>query len=200
MSKLKSPEGKKSSWRKFKFYSKKFYRFVFYDDSLLSWIVNILLAFLLVKFLIYPGLALALGSELPLVAVISGSMEHEGLEYEQWWDQNEEWYLENDITNGDFQEYKFVNGFDKGDVIILGAYDDAEVGDVLVYSSTNHPYPIIHRVTYINEEDLTYELKGDNNDVGDPDLVENEQLIGKALYRIPYIGWVKIWFAELFGL
>lgn len=199
MSKLMSPEGKKSCWRKFKFYSKKIYRFIFYDDSLLSWIINIILAFLLVKFLIYPGLALALGSELPLVAVISGSMHHDGLDYEEWWDENQEWYLENDITSGEFQNYNFVNGFNKGDVMVLGAYDDIEVGDVLVYASSGHPYPIIHRVTYINEEDLTYELKGDNNDVADPDLVENEQLIGKALYRIPYIGWVKIWFSELLG-
>ena len=45
----------------------------------------------------------------------------------------------------------FVNGFNKGDVMVLGAYDDIEVGDVLVYASSGHPYPIIHRVTYINE-------------------------------------------------
>src|SRR3989344_5532830 len=77
---------------------KKIYTFIFHDDSALSWIVNIVLAFLLVKFIIYPGLALLLGSSLPLVAVISGSMEHEGFAFDAWWEANGQWYEEQSIT------------------------------------------------------------------------------------------------------
>ncbi len=176
---------------------KNIYHFIFHDDSLLSWIVNIILAFLLVKFIIYPGLALLLGSSLPLVAVISGSMEHEGLDFETWWGANGAWYEEQGISKEMFQDYRFTNGFDKGDVIVLVGAEEVAVGDVLVYSSGMHPYPIIHRLIYINEEDHSYTIKGDNNEGPDPLAVSEEQVLGKALYRIPKIGWIKIWFSQL---
>ena len=178
---------------------KKIWNFIFHDDSLLSWIVNIILAFVLVKFVIYPLLAFALGSQLPLVAVISGSMEHGGLDFDVWWDENGAWYEERNITKEMFVQYRFTNGFDKGDVMILVGAKDVEVGDVLVYQSSSHPYPIIHRITAVYDTGF-YQIKGDNNDIADPQDVGSDQLIGKALYRIPKIGWIKIWFAELTGL
>jgi len=184
----------------FKEKAKKIYHFIFHDDSLLSWVVNIILAYLLVKFVIYPLLALLLGSSLPLVAVISGSMEHNGLDFDQWWEENGAWYEEQGIHRDMFSTYRFVNGFDKGDVIILIGADEVSVGDVLVYSSSTHMYPIIHRVTYINEEEHSYIIKGDNNGVPDQVMVMGEQVIGKALYRIPKIGWIKIWFTEVTGV
>ena len=178
----------------------KVYHFIFHDDSIWSWIVNIILAFILVKFVIYPVLAFVLGSSLPLVAVISGSMEHDGLDFDDWWAENGEWYESNDISKEEFESYKFINGFDKGDVMVLGRWDDAEPGDTLVYFSGSHSYPIIHRVIYINEEENTYQFKGDNNDGPDPSLVDEEQMLGKALLRIPKIGWIKIWFTEFTGI
>ena len=62
---------------------KKTWRFIWHDDSWASWFVNIIIAFILVKFLIYPGLGFILGTTHPVVAVISGSMEHEvqGFDY-----------------------------------------------------------------------------------------------------------------------
>ena len=176
---------------------KNVYHFIFHDDSALSWIVNIVLAFVLVKFVIYPGLALLLGSSLPLVAVISGSMEHEGLDFDAWWDVNGAWYEEQGISKEIFLEYRFKNGFNKGDVMVLVGADEVTQGDVLVYSSGTHHYRIIHRVTYINEEEHSYIIKGDNNDGADPFAVSEEQVLGKALYRIPKIGWIKILFTEL---
>ncbi len=181
----------------FKDFLKKSYHFIFHDDSALSWIVNIILAFLLVKFIIYPGLALILGSSLPLVAVISGSMEHEGLAFDQWWEANGAWYEEQGISKEMFQEYRFMNGFDKGDVIVLVGAEEVVQGDVLVYSSGTHPYPIINRITYINDNEHSYIIKGDNNDVPDPLEVSEDQVLGKALYRVPKIGWIKIWFTQL---
>jgi len=175
---------------------RKTYQFIFHDDSIWSWVVNLILAFLIVKFLIYPGLALILGSQLPLVAVISGSMEHEGMDFDAWWDANKEWYEDQGITENEFESFKFTNGFNKGDVMVLVAPDNLEVGDVLVYISNSHAYPIIHRVTYINE-DGSYVVKGDNNDNADPGDVEASQVVGKALYRIPKIGMIKIWAVDL---
>ena len=59
----------------------KIWYFIWEDDSLASWLVNIVLAFLLVKFIIYPGLGLLLSTDYPVVAVISGSMTHDGITF-----------------------------------------------------------------------------------------------------------------------
>ena len=55
---------------------RKVWKFIWEDDSALSWIVNVILAFVIVKFLIYPGLGLVLHTTHPVVAVVSGSMDH----------------------------------------------------------------------------------------------------------------------------
>ena len=69
----------------------KIWHFIWKDDSLLSWIINILLAFLIVKFLIYPGLGFALGTTYPVVAVVSSSMHHDG-DFDQWYEEKGDWY------------------------------------------------------------------------------------------------------------
>lgn len=171
--------------------AKKVYHFLFVEDSFLSWVVNFALAFIFVKFVLFPVLALALGTQLPLVAVISGSMEHEGMAFDQWWEARGGWYLDRNIGDEAFRSYPFLNGFDKGDVMVLINGDNLAVGDVLVYSTSSHPYPIIHRVVAISEEG--YEVKGDNNSGPDSKIVSRDQVVGKALYRIPKLGWVKIW-------
>ena len=55
---------------------KKIWNFIWHEDSVLSWVVSIALAFLLVKFIIYPLIGLVLGTGYPIVAVVSESMEH----------------------------------------------------------------------------------------------------------------------------
>lgn len=60
---------------------KKIWKFLWKSESILSWIVDIIIIFLLVKFLILPGIGLALGTSLPLVIVESGSMEHSAITY-----------------------------------------------------------------------------------------------------------------------
>ncbi|MBS3136151.1 signal peptidase I [Candidatus Woesearchaeota archaeon] len=57
----------------------KAWHFIWHEDSIESWTINIILAFVLIKFVIYPGLALALGTTHPIVAVVSGSMEHKAV-------------------------------------------------------------------------------------------------------------------------
>ena len=57
---------------------KKIWYFIWEDNSIWSWIVNIILAFVLIKFIVYPGLGLILSTSHPVVAVVSESMEHNG--------------------------------------------------------------------------------------------------------------------------
>jgi len=57
-------------------YAKKIWNFLWYEDSVWSWLANIIIAFILIKFIIYPLISLLLATPLPIVAVVSGSMEH----------------------------------------------------------------------------------------------------------------------------
>ncbi len=66
--------------RKFKKLLKKIWYFIWEDDSIWSWIVNIILAFVIIKFIVYSGLGFMLSTSHPIVAVVSGSMEHKIVE------------------------------------------------------------------------------------------------------------------------
>lgn len=194
---------------------KKTWHFLWKEDSVASWIVNIVLAFILIKFLVYPGLGLILGTNLPVVAVISESMEHDG-SFDEWWNSEtamcsdnplnnskctqSDWYNKKGISEEEFMKYPFSHGFNKGDIIVLkGAYfDKLEVGEILVFQSGMN-YPIIHRVVAKND---VIQTKGDHNPTQiintrlDERFITKDELIGKAWFRIPWLGYIKIWFVD----
>ena len=223
----------------------KVWYFIWHDDSIYSWMANLLLAFVLIKFVIYRFLGLVLGADLPVVAVISGSMDHRAtaiclqrsifdgkcLSYDSsyvelcgetqeagvknsfanYWLQCGSWYEDIGIDEDTFQSFSFKNGFHKGDVIILKGVKPSElhVGDVLIFQS-NRPYPIIHRVVKItyNEEEGYYlfATKGDHNpdqiqtiDLDEARITE-DQIIGKGIGKIPFVGYVKIVFVNILNL
>jgi hypothetical protein len=176
--------------------------FIWEDDSWISWVVNVILAFIIVKFLVYPGLGYMLGTSLPIVAVVSGSMEHNGLGFDKWWDVNQNWYLANGVTKDEMGSYRFKNGFNKGDIIILigTKAENTKMGDIIVYSTTKYKYPIIHRVVNSwNDEGYYFETKGDNNGQKDSEPVYYSNVLGKAWFKIPYLGWIKLIFTEIIG-
>jgi signal peptidase I len=197
---------------------KKTWHFIWHSNSVWSWIVNIILAFVIIKFLLYPGLGLVMGTSHPIVAVVSGSMEHNG-NFDEWWQSSAlcgdnsctqaEFYLQFGINKEDFLDYRFKNGFNMGDIIFLRGVDDEKIkeGDVLVFWA-KRPDPIIHRVIDVVQEDNEsyFQTKGDHNlqPISSFDLDEarvgSEQVVGKALFRVPYLGWIKIGFVKLIGL
>ena len=81
--------------------------------------------------------------------------------------------------------------------MVLGGIDtdDIEVGQVIVYR-TNRPDPIIHRVIHVYQEDgkRFFQTKGDHNVASnfDEKKIAGEQVIGRALFRVPVLGWIKI--------
>lgn len=195
---------------------KKFWYFIWEEDSMLSWIVNVILAFVIIKFLLYPGLGWALGTPAPIVAVVSGSMEHDG-NFEEFWMQpmccNEfcgrqqvqgSWYERANISRTQFYDFDFLNGFNKGDIMILYSPEKAKLGDVIVYLVPNRPDPIIHRVIKTGEENgkTVFWTKGDHNcDTGSfEDRIPEQRVIGKAVWRVPLLGWVKIVAVDLWSL
>ncbi|MBD3204072.1 signal peptidase I [Candidatus Woesearchaeota archaeon] len=218
---------------------KKIWYFIWEDDSILSWIVNVVLAFVLIKFIVYPGLGFLLGgTSHPVVAVVSGSMEHayapkvdyfgnpvtvddskliyafcsesftkkralinfkDFKGFDSFWEICGDWYENSGISKQDFSNYDFKNGFNTGDIIFLRGKspEDIEVGEVIVFMG-NRPDPIIHRVVKKeNKNDKIYfQTKGDHNPTKDPYKTSQEKVIGKAFFRVPWLGYIKIWFVE----
>ena len=192
----------------FKEVVKRVWHFLWDEDSIWSWIANVVIAFVIIKFLLYPGLGWLLGTPAPIVAVVSGSMEHDG-NFDEWWTQptccndicsktvvQKDMYDHINISRAQFREFSFVNGFNMGDIIILYSSKKVELGDVIVFLVQHRPDPIIHRVVKISEEDgkKYYTTKGDHNcDSGPFELkLPEDKVIGKAVWRVPWLGWVKI--------
>lgn len=175
---------------------KKIWKFIWYEDSLLSWLVNIIIAIILVKFVIYPGLGLMLGTNYPVVAVVSNSMEHRNLNFDGWWELNKEFYIENGISKDEFKKFDFSKGFNKGDIFVVRNKKEINKGDVIIYNNKLQKTPIIHRVIIIENNEFT--TKGDNVNViqNFEKNIKDEQIFGKAIVKIPYLGWLKVWFND----
>ena len=81
--------------------------FIWEDNSIWSWLVNVVLAFILIKFIVYPGLGFLLATSHPIVAVVSESMVHDS-NFENWWDEKGKWYVENEIEKAEFKKFSFI--------------------------------------------------------------------------------------------
>jgi signal peptidase I len=198
--------------------SKKFWNFC-NQDSWQSWIFCLIILILLVRFVLFPILSLSLNvSEInvPIVIIESGSMCHKQGEignilflesnFESWWQKNKDWYENNNITKQEFFDYKFRTGMGVGDMVVISNRHKINVGDIIVFKpnpEARTQKPIIHRVVSITKENnqKIYSTKGDANsnqltidsrDRIDETKVYEEQVIGKAVMRIPRAGLLKV--------
>ena len=91
---------------------------------------------------------------------------------------------------------------DVGDVAILSEVPINEIqeGDIIQYRIANSTIPIVHRVYDISGEGDTkvFITKGDANSAPDSDPILAEQVVGKAVFTIPKLGWIPIYVKELF--
>ena len=208
-------------------------------DTWWAFFVHIGLALLLIRFVLYPLLGVIFATGFPIVAVVSGSMEHayvpfsslpapegqmiyqycdkvnlrsspffirkEFTDFSVFWQNCGDWYEQKNITAERFSKFPFLHGFNTGDIMILyGTKSDRiEVGDVIVFGSNVRADPIIHRVVATRHEETGYYFttKGDHNAqifsaIGE-DRIHDSRYLGKAVLRIPYLGWVKIYFTKL---
>ena len=182
---------------------KKIWHFIWYEDSLASWIVNVILAFLIVKFIFYPAIGFLLNTGYPIVAVVSGSMEHDN-NFDSWWGSQKGFYSSYNITKEEFSGFSFANGFNKGDImIVIGKKpENINIGDVIVFRG-NLPDPIIHRIIKKQSDNGYYfQTKGDHNpdSRADEKMIEENRIIGKAVLRIPFLGWIKILAVDLINM
>ena len=109
------------------------------------------------------------------------------------------------ISKQQFSKFTLKNGFSKGDVIIVWGRFTPKIGDIIIFKPSQDstaPRPIIHRIIKINE-DGTYQTKGDHNGQQltasnniyktDETNIQQSQIIGKAIIKIPLLGYPKIW-------
>jgi len=193
---------KSRNWKKV---LKKVWHFIWEEDSIWSWLVNIILAFVLIKYIVYPGLGFLLGTTHPIVAVVSGSMEHND-NFDDWWVIHQEYYKDFNISKEEFLSFQFKNGFNKGDIMVLLGKDPEKIniGDIIVFNGGRKD-PIIHRVIKKWEENgkIYFQTKGDHNIQSMESLelrIPETQVIGQALFRVPLLGYIKIWFVDLLRL
>lgn len=180
---------------------KKFWSFL-KEDSIYSLIVVLIIAAIVIRYVFFPLLSFLTGSALPLVIVESCSMHHYEYGFEKIFDASKI-YQNNNISLEDTKGWTFQDGFNKGDVIFVVGADNVKIGDVIIFNAGAR-YPLIHRVVSIGEDEngIFYSTKGDNritnyNQLSSEKKIYQDQLIGKALFRVPYIGWIKLVFFEL---
>ena len=86
-----------------------------------------------------------------------------------------------------------------GDVAIIEKCNanDVNVGDIIEYQMEG--YTVIHRIIEKRQENgmFYFKTKGDNNEAEDKNEVTEEQLIGKVIFKIRYIGYPAIWLHNL---
>lgn len=208
--------------RKLDLHRKRVWHFLWEDDSVWSWLANLVVAFIIIRFVFYPVLGVLLGTSYPIVAVVSESMEHDlhqnvlcGQQFSEfpesfdhYWKTCGSWYEERGITKEQFKQFPFQQGFYKGDVIILwrANNNNLQLGDILIFQG-NRPQPIIHRIIKVwKEDELTYyQTKGDHNSdslsgaYGELQIGK-ERIYGQGVFRLPYLGWVKILFVDFMSL
>lgn len=211
------------SWTLFK----KFWHYTWHDDSFGSYISALLVSIILIKFLIFPGLGLIFKTDYPVVAIVSGSMEHkitngvicsnrvndidnQKLNLEEFWNYCGDYYENNfNLSYLNFEGFKYKNGLNIGDVMILFGKnpDKIEIGEVLVFIPQDENFyrqkgPVIHRVVNIFEEDgkRYFQTKGDHNGqsfINFENKISEDNVIGVATVRIPYLGYPKLWLSTL---
>ncbi len=86
----------------------------------------------------------------------------------------------------------------KGDLVVVQGGPSYSVGDIVVYDAPVYPYPIIHRIIQTESDGVV--TRGDANSVADPWVTPQSSIHGKAVLRIPLLGWVKVGAYEVTGL
>ena len=98
------------------------------------------------------------------------------------------------IATGSMQEELHI-----GDVAIIQkcTASDIEEGDIIEYQMEG--YTVIHRVIRKTQKngDFTFITKGDSNDSEDSKPVSEEQIIGKVIFKIRYLGYPAVWIHNL---
>jgi len=152
---------------------------------------------ILIAFLLNQVLAFGLDTDLPVVAVVSGSMTHDDTTPQVHY----KWLQDNlGYNHSVVDSWSIKDGFLVGDLPIVEGSKDYNVGDVIVYNVPGQNVPIVHRIIRVNS-DGSFTTKGDHN----PNLlpfegaVKKEQIHGKVIFIIPKLGYFKVVLTKFVG-
>lgn len=132
----------------------------------------------------------------------------EQVDFNKYWELCGKWYEDRNISKEEFLKFSLKDGFSKGDIIIVWGRFEPKIGDIIIFKpgkESSAPRPIIHRIVKI--ENSMVQTKGDHNELQltgsnnqfntDETNIKKDQIIGKAIFKIPYLGYIKIWTSEL---
>lgn len=136
---------------------------------------DVVLAFIY-AFLFYKFLGFLLGTNYPVLSVVSCSMVPT-------------------LHRGDIIIIKHV---DWDDILATGKWKDPNATIIVYYQPWQHKL-IVHRVYQKYENNRTLVTWGDNNSHPDPWVVTYDMVQGKVIAHIPYIGYFRIFVGALFG-
>lgn len=127
-------------------------------------------------------------------------MDHQPSDFDSWWDQKEDSYLERGVSKSDFTTFPIPDGVNKGDILIVGPPKNLKIGDVVLYLD-GFPYATTPRLIEQNE-DYTYLGLHDNNPAPliqqghDETKIQVQNITDKVYFRI----WSPLWYAILYGI
>lgn len=94
------------------------------------------------------------------------------------------------IASGSMEKELYV-----GDVVIVKKCNANDIvnGDIIQYQMKG--YTVIHRVIEKKQKNGEYYFttKGDNNPSKDKESVKEEQVLGKVIFKVKYLGYPAIW-------
>jgi len=89
-------------------------------------------------------------------------------------------------------------------LVIVSPESDIRIGDVILYEVelSKKKYKVLHRVIDIKEKkgQIVYITKGDNRRYADAWYVSRDNVIGKLLFSVPYVGYVSYYGVHLLSL
>jgi len=141
------------------------------------------------------GLGLVLGTDLPVVAVVSDSMTHDSLTLERHYQ-----FLDENLgySKDEIDSWSISGGFLRGDALIVkgSPTDELKVGDVIIYDIQGQSTPIVHRIVDMDGNEII--TKGDHNPSYDP--WKPKKIHGEAVLVVPFLGWPKLLLTQFLGV
>lgn len=83
--------------------------------------------------------------------------------------------------------------FETGSLLFVKQVDTSsiQVNDIITYKGENDNVATTHRVVNIlNDDGLQFVTRGDANNVDDPNPVRADEVVGRVVLSIPYIGYL----------
>ena len=79
-----------------------------------------------------------------------------------------------------------------GSIVAVKPSENYQINDIITFHSSKSETPVTHRIVNIKESNdtVSYKVKGDANEESDWEEVSKENVIGKVLFSVPFLGYV----------